>query len=464
MITTSYSQNLETRLIERVACYIRVSHEEQKLHGISLDAQRDKLREYAEKHNLKIVGWYEDEGISGRKLIRNRPALQRMLHDAQAGKFDRIIFIKLDRFFRSVAEYHECMKLIDPVLWTATEEKYDLTTANGRAFVNMKLTIAELEADQTGERIDLVNEYKVKTGQPLTGSQCLGFGFKVGRDSDTGLKNVIHDPETEHIVHDIIDYYMTYQSKKGTLLYINNKYNLRLGYTSITTVLTDTKLYGHYRGNDNYCEPYIDKPTFNKMQALLSKNIKVQRSKRVYLFSGLLICPLCGTKLKGTHNNSEYLSYRCSKKALNGQCTYSKNKSETKLEAYLLDKFDSYVNEYISDVNISDASQKIDNISDRIKQIKKEMSRLNNMYRKERMTEDEYDRDYEELEAQLNELESQLTEPEERDLSRYQELLGSGWQELYKALNKENRRAFWRKYIKEIHLDNNADVTDIIFF
>ena len=92
------------------------------------------------------------------------------------------------------------------------------------------------------------------------------------------------------------------------------------------------------------------------------------------------------------------------------------------------------------------------------------MSRLNNMYRKERMTEDEYDRDYEELEAQLNELESQLTEPEERDLSRYQELLGSGWQELYKALNKENRRAFWRKYIKEIHLDNNADVTDIIFF
>ena len=90
--------------IVRIACYIRVSTQEQKLHGISLDAQRDKLKEYAEKHGLKIVAWYEDEGISGRKLIKNRPALQRMIKDAQKGQFDRIIFIKLDRFFRSVAE------------------------------------------------------------------------------------------------------------------------------------------------------------------------------------------------------------------------------------------------------------------------------------------------------------------------------------------------------------------------
>ena len=125
--------------IERCAAYIRVSTQEQKLHGLSLDAQRDKLKEYAEKNHLKIVEWYEDEGVSGRKLIKKRPELQRMINDAKDKKFERIIFIKLDRFFRSIAEYHECMKIIDPVIWTATEEKYDLSTANGRAFVNMKL-------------------------------------------------------------------------------------------------------------------------------------------------------------------------------------------------------------------------------------------------------------------------------------------------------------------------------------
>ena len=156
-ITDEYSQNPTTMKIERVAAYVRVSTQEQKLHGISLDAQKAKLTEYAEKNHMRIVEWYVDEGVSGRKLIRKRPELQRMIQDAEKGNFDRIIFIKLDRFFRSVAEYHECMKRIAPVVWSTTEEDYDLTTANGRMLVNMKLTIAELEADTTGERINLVN-------------------------------------------------------------------------------------------------------------------------------------------------------------------------------------------------------------------------------------------------------------------------------------------------------------------
>lgn len=124
--------------IEPVAAYIRVSSTEAALHGLSLSAQEMKLNEFAKKNNMKIVEWYRDEGVSGRKLIKNRPELQRMIHDAQKGMFERIIFIKLDRFFRSVAEYHECMKQIAPVVWSTTEEQYDLTTANGRMLVNMK--------------------------------------------------------------------------------------------------------------------------------------------------------------------------------------------------------------------------------------------------------------------------------------------------------------------------------------
>jgi DNA invertase Pin-like site-specific DNA recombinase len=138
----SLEKELQARNVQRVelvAAYVRVSHQEQKLHGLSLDAQRMKLKEYAEQHNMKIVEWYEDEGVSARKLIRKRPELQRMIQDAEKGRFHRIIFIKLDRFFRSVAEYHECMKRISPIVWTTTEEKYDLSTAQGRMLVNMKL-------------------------------------------------------------------------------------------------------------------------------------------------------------------------------------------------------------------------------------------------------------------------------------------------------------------------------------
>ena len=167
--------------IEETAAYVRVSSQEQKLHGLSLDAQQQKLREFAEQHKLKIVEWYMDEGVSARKKIARRPELQRMIRDAQAGKFKRIIFIKLDRYFRSVQEYYACQAVLDEagVTWTATEEKYDLSNANGRAFVNMKLTIAELEADTTGERIQIVNDYKVKSGMPLYGAQCLPFCYTI---------------------------------------------------------------------------------------------------------------------------------------------------------------------------------------------------------------------------------------------------------------------------------------------
>ena len=450
--------------IVRVACYIRVSSQEQKLHGISLDAQRDKLKEYAEKHGLKIVAWYEDEGVSGRKLIKNRPALQRMLNDARAGKFDRIIFIKLDRFFRSVAEYHECMKYIDPVIWTATEEKYDLSTANGRAFVNMKLTIAELEADQTGERIKIVNDYKVKTGQALTGQQSQGIAYTV--EKIDGVKKVVKRPETKELVMDYITHFLTYQNKTQAYLYVKEKYNVELFYNGMGKLLTDTRIYGHYRGNDNYCEPYIDKATFDNIQAILKKNIKKTPSKNVYLFTGLLICPECGCNLTGgaSYNGYKTISYRCNKHAINKICTYNKRPNEKKIEAALLDRFNEYVTAHIEYSKIEDKRVKDSHATDKIKDIKAEMERTTKAYRKGRITEAEYDKEYDELEARLQELQVHLEPVLERDLTRYEELLKSDWKDLYNALTKENKRAFWRKYIKNIYVGENSTVRRVIFF
>lgn len=465
----------------RVACYIRVSSQEQVLHGISLDAQRDKLTEYAEKHQLKIVAWYEDEGISGRKLIKNRPALQRMLKDAQQDKFDRILFIKLDRFFRSVAEYHECMKLISPVVWTATEEKYDLTTANGRAFVNMKLTIAELEADQTGERIDLVNEYKVKTGQALTGAQNQGFAYTV-KNID-GMKRVVKDPETAPIVMDYINHFLTHHSKRGALFFINNKYHINVSYNAMSNILKDAKLYGSYRGNDSYIdEPYVDKVTFDKIQEILKGNIKQTSAKRTYIFSGLIRCPKCNKSLVGKYTGGlltvkrksgkiyqyerDYYRYRCNTYFMQNLCTFRSQLDEKIIESDLIDKFDSYVNDTILSAKVTDDRADVDNeaINKQIASIKSEITKVKRMYRKEDITEAEYDIDMAELKAELQALESQLEPIKERDLTIYEDLLKSDWKGLYDSLAKENKRAFWRKYIKAIELNDNGTLKQPIFF
>jgi DNA invertase Pin-like site-specific DNA recombinase len=465
---------------ERVACYIRVSTQEQKLHGLSLDAQRDTLTNYAKVHGLKIAEWYEDEGVSGRKLIKQRPALQRMLHDAQENKFARIIFVKIDRYFRSVAEYWECQKILETnnVTWTATEEKYDLSTANGRAFVNMKLTIAELEADQTGERIKLVNEYKVRSGQALMGSSSQGLGFMVQKDAN-GLKRVVKDPETAPHLEAFIDHFLTHCSKRGALEYVNDKFGTNYNIKNFEKKLDDTKIYGHYKGNDNYCEPYIDKATYDKIQGMKKKNIKVSANRKTYLFSGIIRCPDCGGAMVGKFcgkqvdkrpngktyvYHRDYYYYRCRKLSDSASCKHTKLIREDNLEEILLDKIDVYMTDYIAEAKVEDDTKTPTNTEDRITDIKGEMSRLTKAYRKNRITEEEYDRDYDKLEEKLHELQSQLEPVKERNLKLYEELLKSDWRAIYDALNKENKRAFWRKYLKQIHLTPEGNFDRVIFF
>lgn len=59
-------QNSSTK---RAALYIRVSSEEQAMHGLSLEAQRKALYTYACQHHWDIAGLYADEGVSARKKI-----------------------------------------------------------------------------------------------------------------------------------------------------------------------------------------------------------------------------------------------------------------------------------------------------------------------------------------------------------------------------------------------------------
>lgn len=469
-------------IIQRVAAYVRVSTTEQRLRGLSPDAQRDALTTYAEKHNLKIVEWYEDLGVSGTKPIKKRPALQQMIKDAVDGKFDRIIFIKLDRYFRSVAEYYECQKQLEAknVTWTATEELYDLTTANGRYWVTQKLAIAELEAGTTGERIDLVNEYKIKTGQPLTGAQSLGYAYSIEKNED-GTKKVVKDPNTKHIVEDFIQYYLLHQNKRQSAFYIQQKYNSDVSYKTLSKVLRDSKIYGYYKGNPNYCEPYIDKETFDLIQEMTKNNIKATFTKRIYLFTGMIRCPHCGHPMggkftgKSTSQNKpggkiytyfkDYYSYRCNEHYGKKVCDFNKNPNEQTIEKHLIENLDLYVDAYISEIGVEDAREKKDDcVKKKLTELRGQLQRVNRMYKLGKIDDAEYDKDSDDLEEQIRDLENHLEPLTERDLTEYEELLKSDWKTLYNALNKENKRAFWRKYVKQILLNEDGTVNRVIFF
>jgi DNA invertase Pin-like site-specific DNA recombinase len=457
--------------IERVAAYVRVSTQEQKLHGLSLDAQRMKLTEYAEKNNMRIVEWYVDEGVSGRKLIRRRPELQRMIQDAEKGEFDRVIFIKLDRFFRSVAEYHECMKRIAPVLWTTTEEEYDLTTANGRMLVNMKLTIAELEADQTGERIDLVNEYKVQTGQPLVGDQSQPFGFKNAVDPQTGRKKVIRDPEVEPILRDVLDFIFKHQSKKGAVVYLKTKYNIALSYKSLSALLKNPMLHGAYRDNPTYCEAYLSPDEHDRLLGLLERNVKENTGEnRSYIFSGLVRCPHCGRVLAGNYKISygkdgviyKYKQYRCGNNRQNAQCDFSKPVNENRLERLMLADVEKYLEAAKLEAARVEDSDAVKLPQHDIDDLHEQIDRLNYSWQTGKIRKvEQYEAQYAELMEKLELAEAERGRVVVKDFSRIEAILQTGWRGIYEKLDDAYKRAFWRSFIQSIELTWTTDKKEI---
>lgn len=466
--------------IEEVAAYIRVSTQEQKLHGISLEAQMEKLTDYAEKHNMKIVEWYKDEGVSGRKLIKKRPDLQRMIQDAEKGRFKRIIFIKLDRFFRSVAEYHECMKRLSVggVIWTATEEKYDLSTPSGEAFVNMKLTMAQFEADQAGERIRMVNEYKIKSGQPLYGTQSLPFCYQVEHPTD-GERHKYIAKRDDEIMCDLLAHFQQNHSVRGALMYINKKYSRAFGYNSVMNALTNEMIYGSYKGNPNYCEPYITKEKFDLLQSYIKRNPRTSESEHTYIFTGLIRCPDCGNRLNGSviYNGQQkktgkktykYHGYRCHKHNTSKLCGFSLVVFEKRIELEMLSAIERILEKKKTDIlEIRDKAEKVSKHD--VSALQQELDRLNYSWQKGRIkTVEEYDKRYDELMAKIDEANAEQAElHNEPDYEKIQQLLSGDWKETYSQLDAEHKRAFWRSFIEEIQLEWTKDtkrVADIKFF
>ena len=161
-----------------------------------------------------------------------------------------------------------------------------------------------------------------------------------------------------------------------------------------------------------------------------------------------------------------YPVYRCNKYRHEKLCSFKLSLSEKHIEKQLLDNLEPYVAYSIAKVeNIQDALPSNNN-EIQIKELKDEMDRLNIMFRKNRITEEEYDTDYFKLEKKLEELTAGHKEPRQIDTEHLKELLESNWREIYSNLDQEHKRSFWHGIIKEFKVgeDRKIIADSIIFF
>lgn len=436
-----------------IVAYVRVSHEEQVKYGFSLDAQKDALQQWANDNGVTIKHWYVDEGVSARKKVKNRPQLQQMLRDVQRGGVDLIIFIKLDRYFRSVSEYHETQKILEMngVHWKAIKEDYDTTTTDGRFKINIMLSIAEQEADRTSDRIKFTFEHKVKKKQPISGQQP--FGYKIGVN-ESGEKCVIIDEAAAPIVREVFEHFAIYQSVSAATAYVNNVLGCEMTFNSVRKILKNTYYYGHYRGVNDYCPAYITEHEFNKNQLVIkNKNIKTPQTRRVYLFTGLLKCPECGQHMT-SQTSGKYLNYRCNRAYKHKLCNLKRSFSELKIEKWLLSEIRPMLAEYITQIDFDEPKPKTNGNKS---EIVAEMDRLNYLFQKARINVDEYERQYSQLEERLEMLEK--LETEQADISHVLDFLNSDILDLYETISREDKRAAWRSIINEIIVDIDGNHT-----
>jgi tRNA nucleotidyltransferase/poly(A) polymerase len=102
-----------------------------------------------------------------------------------------------------------------------------------------------------------------------------------------------------------------------------------------------------------------------------------------------------------------------------------------------------------------------------VKELQAELDRLNYSWQKGRIKSvEEYDRKYDALVAQIEEATREKQE-EPTDLSHIKETLSKGWETVYAALDNDHKKAFWRSFVKEIHIDwrkEHKEIMDVVFF
>lgn len=435
--------------IIRVGGYARVSTEEQKKFGYSIEAQIDKIKSYCELKEYELVDIFIDEGFSASNM--KRPRLTDLLNNLD--KIDAVVFTKLDRLSRSVYEANKMLDILSRKgvsMISIDEDDINVTDADSLFLFQLKASLAEREIKKTSERIRTVFDYKVKNGQIISGNLPYGYISSVIDNK----KVAVFDPDTKHIVEEVFSYFEKHHSIRETLLYINSKYEINRSYSSYKRLLKNEYYYGKFRDNLNYFPPYISYEKYLKNQRIIENNIKVRRNNHIYLFSGLIRCPECNGSFVGFYaggrRKKSLYNYRCNSAMFsNGtRCNFKKSVSEYKIEAFLLDNLDTLLNEYMLAVKVD---KKKNNSKKRYKEIKKELENLNYMFRKGRISPADYDKEYETLEKEL----SLLDLVEETPLPQ----LSSKWKENYYILDKNNRRAFWRNIIKEVVIDADRNIS-----
>ncbi|MHB1000798.1 MAG: recombinase family protein [Armatimonadota bacterium] len=311
----------------------------------SLDAQREACEAYiaSQRHE----GWacmrsrYDDGGYSGGSM--DRPALQRLLQDIEAGKVDAVIVYKIDRISRSLLDFAKLMEIFDRhnVTFTSITQQFSTATAMGRLTLNVLLSFAAFEREIAAERVkDKVDAAK-KKGKYLGGTPPFGY------DVDYNAKRLVVNQTEAKTVRWIYKRYIETQSLIGIAKELNAKGIMTKSWTTKNGTFHKGGPWNNqhiYRALNNKIhlgmvvhegesykgehEAIVPQKLWDDVQAVLALGIHRRRNQETHetkaILRGIIKCGHCGKGMIGTYTKNRgriYRYYICGSAAKSGYDT-----------------------------------------------------------------------------------------------------------------------------------------------
>ncbi len=324
--------------VVRCAIYTRKSTEEGLEQNFNtLDAQRESAEAYIASQRTE--GWvclpqhYDDGGYSGGSM--ERPAVQQLLADIEAGKIDCVVVYKVDRLSRSLLDFARMMETFErhKVSFVSVTQQFNTTHSMGRLTLNILLSFAQFEREIISERTRDKIAAARRKGKWSGGPPVLGYDIL--REL-TGSRLIVNEEEAER-VRFIFRLYLECASVSATvrrmdeLGWLNKVWTTKKGEprggkpfykSTLFGLLTNVVYLGQVRHHDQVFpgqhQAIVDEELFNRVGALLRMNCnsggKFVRNKCGALLKGLVRCKACGSAMShsfATRGERRYRYYVC---------------------------------------------------------------------------------------------------------------------------------------------------------
>ena len=348
-------------MVNKVALYLRKSREEEnETKEETLARHETMLIDYCKRNKLHIVAVYK-EVVSGEN-IANRPEMQRLLDDVDAGLYNGVVCVEIERLSRGnqidQCEILEVFKKSNTKIYTL-QKIYDLTNEDiDEEYFEFSLFMSRREYKIIRRRMTRGRTQAMKEGYFI--GSITPYGFTKKKDGRGFI--LIPDEKEADIVKLIYDKYLDGVSIRAICKFLNDtgvpsRKGSKWGDTSLRQILTNPSYIGKvnsWKNSDYYegkHEGIIDLETFNAVQALREKNRpKVKNSQTLKNpLAGVLYCGLCGRAMRRHANGKNSYVYTCITHNCKNRRIVCHNLDKTLLESlknelndfnYLLDNYE----------------------------------------------------------------------------------------------------------------------------